>query len=63
MQDKSCEHVVGDRGGGKVRGKGRGGDEREKGRAGNSLWEWDGEEGGREDIGAGKKIPTLRDPF
>ena len=39
------------------------GEGREKGRTGNSLGEWEGGDGGRTDIGAGKKIPTLRDPF
>ena len=44
-------------------GKGRRGEGREKGRSGNSLGEWEGGDGGRVDIGAGKKIPTVRNPF
>ena len=28
-----------------------------------SLGEWEGGDGGRADIGAGKKVPTVRDPF
>lgn len=30
---------------------------------GKSLGEWDGWDGGRVDIGAGKYIATLREPF
>ena len=43
--------------------KGRWLERREKGRIGDSLGEWDGEEGGRMDMGAGKYIYQLREPL
>ena len=42
---------------------GEGGKGREKGKAGESLGEWEGGDGARADIGAGKNISTLREPF
>ena len=36
---------------------------RERGRIGDSLGEWDGGEGGRMDMRAGKYISQLREPF
>ena len=42
---------------------GRGRERREKAKTGESLREWEGGDGGRADIGAGKKISTLREPF
>ena len=59
MPGKSWEH--GGRGG--LWGKGRVGERREKGKIRESLGEWENGDGGRADIGVGKKIPTLRDPF
>ena len=44
-------------------GKRRWGERREKGKTGESLGEWEGRDGGRVDIGAGKKISSLREPF
>ena len=56
MLGKSWDHG----GGG---GIGSRGERREKEKTGESLGEWDGGDGGREDIGARKKISTLREPF
>ena len=44
-------------------GKGRGGERREKRNTGESLGEWEGGDGERADIGARKKISTLRIHF
>ena len=49
--------------GGEVGGNERAGERREKGRTGNSLGEWEGGDEGKADIGAEKKMSTLRDPF
>ena len=43
--------------------KGRWLEGREKGRMGDSLGEWDGRKGGKMDMGAGKNISQLREPF
>ena len=39
----------------------KGGERREKGKTRKSLGEWEGGDGGRVDIGAGKKISTLKE--
>ena len=39
------------------------GERREKGKTEERLGEWEGGDGGRADIGAGKKISTLRKPL
>ena len=57
-----CVCVGGGGWGGDVR-KGKMGARKEKGKTGASLGEWEGGDGGRADIGVGKKIPTVRDPF
>ena len=44
-------------------GKGKGKERRKKGKTGETLGEWGGRDGGRTDIGAGKKISILREPF
>ena len=45
------------------RGREKGEGRREKGKTGESLGEWEGGDRGRADIGAGKKISPLREPF
>ena len=46
-----------------VSGKEKGKERRKKGKTGKSLGEWEGGDGGRADIGAGKKMSILRESF